>query len=98
MNMLPASFVLCRDIHTLLAASTCAANQTALNRKLRSGVNWQGVLKQKGIKRTGVKQGLPVSSNLQSFLRQRCPTNTGSVTVSVCTLRTLNLRTHLTFQ
>jgi len=29
-------------------------------RELRIYVNWQGALKQKGIKRTGVKQGLGV--------------------------------------
>jgi hypothetical protein len=29
-------------------------------RKLGSGVNWEGVLKQKGVKQTGVKQGLGV--------------------------------------
>jgi hypothetical protein len=28
--------------------------------KLRSGVNWQGALKQKGIKHAGIKQGLGV--------------------------------------
>jgi len=30
----------------------------ALNHKLRSGINWQGALNQKGIKQTGLKQGL----------------------------------------
>jgi len=29
-------------------------------RKFRSGVNWHRVLKQKGIKQTGVKQGFDV--------------------------------------
>ena len=28
------------------------------DRKLRSGVNWERALKQKGVKQTGVKQGL----------------------------------------
>jgi hypothetical protein len=28
--------------------------------KLRSAVNWQGALKQKGIQQTGIKQGLGV--------------------------------------
>jgi hypothetical protein len=28
--------------------------------KLRSGVNWHGVLKQKGLKQTGIKQDLVV--------------------------------------
>lgn len=28
--------------------------------KLRTGVNWKGALKQKGIKQTGIKQGLGV--------------------------------------
>jgi hypothetical protein len=31
--------------------------------KLRSGVNWQGALKQKGVKQTGVQQGLGVCGN-----------------------------------
>jgi hypothetical protein len=30
-------------------------------RKLRIGVNWQRALKQKGVKQTGVKQGLGTS-------------------------------------
>jgi len=34
--------------------------------KLKSGVNWQGALKQEGLKQVGVKEGLPV---LQSFTR-----------------------------
>jgi hypothetical protein len=29
-------------------------------RKLRSGVNWQGALKQNDVKQTGVQQGLGV--------------------------------------
>jgi len=32
--------------------------------KFRSGVNWHGVLKQKGIKQTGVKQGFDVLQHL----------------------------------
>jgi hypothetical protein len=28
--------------------------------KLRRGINWKGALKQKGIKQTGIKQGLGV--------------------------------------
>jgi hypothetical protein len=32
-------------------------------RKLISGANWQGMLKQKGVQQTGVKQGLGVSAN-----------------------------------
>jgi hypothetical protein len=34
--------------------------------KLKSGVNWQGALKQKGLKQVGVREGLPI---LQSFTR-----------------------------
>jgi len=33
------------------------------DRKLRSGVSWQGALKQIGVKRTGVKQGLGIYKN-----------------------------------
>jgi hypothetical protein len=35
--------------------------------KLRSGVNWQGALKQKDIKQTGIKQGLDVLEIYQSL-------------------------------
>jgi len=67
MGVLPASFVLRREIRTLQAASKCAVNsvkQKMTELKLRSSVNWQGVLEQKGVKRAGLKQGLHVSSNL----------------------------------
>jgi hypothetical protein len=34
--------------------------QKMRERKLRSGVNWHGALKQKGVKQTAVKQGMGV--------------------------------------
>jgi hypothetical protein len=33
--------------------------------KLRTGVYWQGALKQKYVKQVGVKQGLPVQANYE---------------------------------
>ena len=36
-------------------------------RKLRSGVNWQGVLKQNGVKHTGVKRGLGALTKTKCF-------------------------------
>jgi hypothetical protein len=37
--------------------------ETMRERKLRSGVNWQGALKQNDLKQAGVKQGLVVPSS-----------------------------------
>jgi hypothetical protein len=46
-------------------------------RKLRSVLNWQGVLKQKGVKQTGVKQGPGVlTATVGSLLMKFCPTQT----------------------
>jgi hypothetical protein len=38
--------------------------------KLGSGVNWQGVLKQKNIKQVGVKKGLAYRHALLDFMEQ----------------------------
>jgi hypothetical protein len=44
--------------------------------KLRSGANWQEMLKQKGIKQTSIKQGLgawvTTNSNGHSFFTKQC--------------------------
>jgi hypothetical protein len=38
-----------------------------LEHKLRSDVNWHGLLKQKGVKQVGVKQGLGVYLKYAAF-------------------------------
>jgi hypothetical protein len=50
--------------------------------KLRSGVNWQGALKPKAVKQTGVKQGLHVAS--------RTVVNSDTVLVCDCVLVTFS--------
>jgi hypothetical protein len=50
-----------RHSHQKSAVSATACSQPEMKeRKLRTGVNWQGAIKQKGVKQTGVKPGLGV--------------------------------------
>jgi len=63
----PPNFVLRRVFCVLLAAFKGAARQSVKpkmrKRKLRSVVNWQWALKQKGVKQAGVKEVLSEFGN-----------------------------------
>jgi hypothetical protein len=68
-----ARSLFCAEIFVLFPAeSRCAGSKRAFKpktreRKLRSGVNWQGTLKQRGVKQTVRKQVLRIFSGFVTF-------------------------------